>query len=109
MRTRKEVIDFCLRFEDVFEDYPFDDTNWTLIRQKKNRKAFAWIFERKGLIWVNVKCTPEMLDFWRQVYPSVQPAYHMNKDHWNSIILDGSIPDDEIYTMIKSSYELTKN
>lgn len=47
--------------------------------------------EREGHIWVNVKVDPEWRDFWRNTYSSVIPAYHQNKEHWNSIILDGTI------------------
>ena len=55
---------------------------------------------------LNVKVHPEWRDFWRRVYPAVQPAYHQNKEHWNSIILDGSIPEEELKRMISESYAL---
>lgn len=87
--------------------YPFHDTNWTLIRRKDNKKAFAWIYERMGHIWINVKCDPEWRDFWRDAYESVIPAYHQNKEHWNSIILDDSIPEKDVIRMIEESYDLT--
>ena len=45
--------------------------------------------------------------FFREVYPSVLPAYHMNKEHWSSVILDGSIPDGEIERMTQMSFDLT--
>jgi len=70
--------------------------------------VFAWIYEKDGFIWVNVKCNPEWRDFFRDAFPSVVPAYHLNKEHWNSIILDGSVPEDDIKRMIEESYELTK-
>ena len=108
MKNRAEAIDYCLNLENTYEDYPFRDKNWTLIRHKQNKKVFAWIFEKDDYIWINVKCEPDLLDFWRQIYPSVVPAYHLNKDHWNSIILDGTIPEKEIYEMIMQSYILTK-
>ena len=47
-------------------------------------------------IWINVKCDPNLTYMWRSSYKSVVPAYHMNKYHWNSIILDGTVPDDDI-------------
>lgn len=108
MKSRREAIDYCLSLENTYEDYPFRDTNWTLMRHVKNKKVFAWIFEKNGQIWINVKCEPGALVFWRQSYASVIPAYHLNKEHWNSIILDGSIPKKEIYEMIRQSYLLTK-
>lgn len=106
MITREEVIQFCLTFPEVFEDYPFHDPNWTCMRIRTSNRIFAWIYERKGHIWVNVKCDPQWRDFWRSVFASVVPGYHMNKEHWNSIILDGSIPTPEIQRMLEESYTL---
>ena len=97
----------CLRHTDVFEDYPFDDPNWTCMRRKTNRKIFAAIFERDGKIWINLKAEPMRAEFWRAAYPAVLPGYHMNKRHWISVILDGSMSDDEILPLIEDSYELT--
>ena len=108
MRERREVIDYCLTFENVFEDYPFHDDNWCVIRHKKNEKVFAWIFDKDGYVWVNVKCDVEWRDFWRNAFDSVIPAYHLNKTYWNSIILDGTIPVEDIKRMIGESYDLTR-
>ncbi|WP_455716994.1 MmcQ/YjbR family DNA-binding protein [Anaerosporobacter sp.] len=108
MKTREEAIAFCNTFENVIEDYPFHDGNWALMRHKANKKTFACIYERQGNIWVNVKCDTEWRDFWRSAFTSVVPAYHMNKEHWNSIILDETIPNESIKKMIEESYELTK-
>lgn len=108
MRTREEVIAFCQKFKNPIEDYPFHDSNWTLMRHKENKKTFACIYEREGHIWINVKCDVEWRDFWRSAFSSVIPAYHMNKEHWNSIILDGTIPEDDVKRMILESYELTR-
>lgn len=58
-------------------------------------------------MWVNVKCEPQWRDFWRDAFASVVPAYHMNKTHWNSVILDGTIPEKDIRRMIGESYDLT--
>ena len=106
LTKRKQLIRYCLTFPDVFEDYPFDDPNWTCMRIRGNRRIFAWIFEREGRIWINVKCDPQWRDFWREAYASVVPAYHMNKTHWNSIILDGTVPDKDIKRMVAESYDL---
>lgn len=103
---RKEILDFGMTFPDVYIDAAFHDDNWILLRYRKNKKAFAWTYERNGHIWVNVKVAPQWRDFWRNVYSSVLPAYHQNKEHWNSIILDGTIPDKEIKRMIAESYDL---
>ena len=108
MTARQEGIDFCLTLKGAYEDYPFHDANWTVMRHKENRKMFAAVYEHQGNIWVNVKCDPGMTYMWRNAFKSVVPAYHMNKEHWNSIILDGRVGDDAIRNMIYDSYELTK-
>ena len=55
---------------------------------------------------LNVKTDPEWRDYWRSAFPSVIPGWHQNKDHWNTIILNGSIPDEAVRKMIAESYEL---
>ena len=65
MKTREEAVQYALAFPDVYRDEPFHDPNWTVIRRKKSRKVFLWIFEREGHIWLNVKADPEWRDFWR--------------------------------------------
>ena len=107
MTKKEEVIAYCLKLADVYEDYPFHDQNWCVMRHKKNKKVFAWIFHKDGNVWVNVKCDPQWRDFWRQAFVSVVPAFPLNKEHWNSMILDGSIPKEDIQRMIVESYDLT--
>ena len=106
MKTRDEVISFGLSFPDTYTDTPFRDTNWQLVREKTTKKAFLWTYERDGRININVKVDPEWRDFWRRTYESVIPAYHQNKEKWNTVILDGSIPDKDIKRMIAESYDL---
>lgn len=106
MKTREEALKYGLTFPDVYQDAPFHDPNWQLVRYKGNKKAFLWTYERDGYINLNVKVDPEKAFFWRNIYKSVIPGYHQNKDHWNTIILDESIPDEEIKLMIAESYDL---
>ncbi len=106
MTERKEILEYGMTLPDVYIDVPFHDNNWILLRYQKNKRAFAWTYERKGHIRVNVKVDPEWRDFWRSAYASVLPGYHQNKEHWNTIILDGSIPDDEVKRMVAESYDL---
>ena len=106
MTTREEALDYGLCFPDTFQDAPFHDDNWQLVRYKGNNKAFLWTYERNGYINLNVKVTPDNCWFWRDIYPSVIPGWHQNKENWNTIILDGTIPDADIRRMIAESYDL---
>ena len=106
MITREEVLKFGLSFQNTYEERPFHDQNWQLVRVKGSRKAFLWIYDRDGYVNLNVKADPEWRDFWRSAYEAVTAGYHQNKEHWNTIILDGTIPDKDIKRMISESYEL---
>lgn len=106
MRTREEALDYGLSLADTYLDTPFRDTNWKLVRDKFTKKAFLWTYVLDGQVHINVKCDPEWRDLWRQAYASVLPGYHQNKEHWNTIILDDSIPDQEVQRMIDESYRL---
>ena len=70
MITRREAIDACLALPDSYEDYPFDDPNWTIMRRRTNRKMFCAIYEHEGRIWLNLKAEPNWGDFWKTVYPA---------------------------------------
>ena len=106
MQTREEVLAFALSFPDTYQDAPFHDDNWQLVRVKGSRKAFVWTYERNGYMNLNVKVAPEWRDYWRDAFESVLPGWHQNREHWNTIILDGSIPDDAVREMIAESYRL---
>ena len=106
MTTREEALAYGLSFDNVYEEKPFHDPNWQLVRVRGSKKAFLWIYERNGFINLNVKVAPEWRDFWRSAYDSVIAGYHQNKEHWNTIILDGTIPEKEIRRMIAESYDL---
>ena len=106
MRTREEALEFGLSLPDTYQDAPFHDDNWQLVRVKGRGKAFLWTYERNGFINLNVKVSPEWRDLWRDIYEAVVPGWHQNKENWNTIILDGSVPTDEIKRMIAESYDL---
>lgn len=106
MMTRKEALEYGLSFPDTYQQAPFHDENWQLVRVKGSKKTFLWTYERNGYLNLNVKTDPEWRDYWRSAFPSVIPGWHQNKDHWNTIILDGSIPDEAVRKMIAESYEL---
>ena len=105
-RLREKILKYGLSFQDTYQDAPFHDNNWQLVRYQGNKKAFLWTYERGGFLNLNVKVDPEKAFFWRRIYKSVIPGYHQNKDHWNTIILDGSIPDKDVKRMIAESYDL---
>ncbi len=109
MKTREQALKYGLSFPETYIDAPFHDENWQLVRCKRNKKAFLWTYNKDGYVNLNVKTDPEKAFFWRDHYRSVLPGYHQNKEHWNSIILDGSIPDKIIKAMIAESYDLVSD
>ncbi len=93
---------YCLHKEGVTEEFPFD--NETLVF-KVLGKIFA-LTNVDNFESVNLKCDPEKAIADRERYSSVHPGYHMNKKHWNTIRIDGTISDDIIYNWINDSYNL---
>ncbi len=94
--------EYCLQKKGVSEELPFDAH--TLVF-KVMGKIFA-LTSLEGDFSINLKCDPEKAQSLRESYPAVQPGYHMNKKHWNTIIIDGSIKDHLLCTWIDESYEL---
>ena len=94
----------CLKKEGkITEDFPFDDV--TLVF-RVNGKMFILISTAEHPMTVNLKCDPERAIELRERYPAVTPGYHMNKKHWNTVTLDGSVPPKEVLTMIDHSFAL---
>ncbi len=106
MKTREEALAYGLSFPDTYQQAPFHDPNWQLVRVKGSKKAFLWTYEMDGYIRLNVKVDPQWRDLWRDAYDAVIPGYHQNKEHWNTVILDGTIPDADVKRMIAESYDL---
>ena len=98
----EELRDYCLSKKGVTESLPFDET--TLV-YKVMGKMFA-LTDTQGDFSMNLKCDPELSIELREKYPAVQPGYHMNKQHWNTIYIDGSISDKELKIWIDDSYRL---
>ncbi len=108
MTTQGEIINHCLTHMGAYEDHPFRiNLDYCVVRHGSGGKVFALIFQKDGKPWVNLKVEPIMGDFLKQAYPAVVPAYHMNKTHWISVILDGSVPDADIHHWVTTSYDLT--
>jgi len=101
--TMHKISHYLLSKPESFEDYPFR-LDVTVFKIKN--KMFATLGERLGNWSMNLKCDPEEAMMLRDVFPSVLPGYHMNKAHWNTIILDDTIPNGEIERMIDNSYAL---
>lgn len=106
MTTREEVLAYGLSFSDTYQEAPFYDQNWQLVRVAPGGKAFLWTYEMDGHIRINIKVDPEWGRFWRRKYAAVIPGYHQNKKHWNTVILDGSVPVSDLKLMIAESYDL---
>ena len=94
---------YLLNKKEVTSGYPFDES--TLVFKVIN-KIFALVSEDETPLRLNLKCDPEEAQVLRGIHKSIIPGYHMNKEHWNTVILDGSIPNDLIYKMIDDSYDL---
>lgn len=110
--TRRELIDLCLTFPAAYEDYPFEPlakgNQWTAMRHSGNKKTFAFVNELDGRLCVNLKCEPLEADFLRRAFVDVIPGFHMNKVHWNTVFLNGDVPEVELMYMIQHSFDLTK-
>jgi len=98
----EELREFCIRKKGVAESFPFDET--TLVF-KVMGKIFA-LTDTEDDFSINLKCDPEKAIELRERYTAVQPGYHMNKKHWNTIYIDGSVNDDLLCEWISHSYEL---
>ncbi|MCB2197708.1 MAG: MmcQ/YjbR family DNA-binding protein [Bacteroidetes bacterium] len=99
----EEFRDYCLNKKVVTEGFPFDET--TLVFKVMN-KMFA-LTDVEDEFSINLKCDPEKAIRLREEYPDqVMPGYHMNKNHWNTIIVDGTIPDKILYQWVDESYDL---
>jgi predicted DNA-binding protein (MmcQ/YjbR family) len=94
--------EFCIAKKGVTESFPFGDD--TLVF-KADEKIFALV-NLNGELSINLKCDPSLAIELRERYSSVIAGYHMNKKHWNTVMLDGTIPDKEILSWIDHSYNL---
>lgn len=105
---KQELIKMCVDLGNAVSYYPFEaDNKNCAVRHTANKKWFAMIYEMQGKLCINLKCEPMRADFLRSVYNDVVPGYHMNKTHWNTVYLNGDVPEDMLLEMIKESYRLT--
>lgn len=94
---------YLLNRPEAHEDFPFYPHVAVF---KISNKMFATLTQTRGVAHMNLKCDPDEAIMLRDIFAAVKPGYHMNKRHWNTVVLDGSIPDGEIERMIDRSYGL---
>ena len=98
----EEYRNYCLSKPGVTEDFPFDEE--TLVFKVVN-KLFA-LTDVDDFLSINLKCDPQRALELREQYSGIVPGYHMNKQHWNTVLTDGSVEDTLLYELIDHSYEL---
>jgi len=99
----EQIREHCLKKKGVTEEFPFDEE--TLVF-KVAGKIFLLASLEAIPLQINIKCDPEKAIELREEYNSVLPGYHMNKKHWNTIIIDGTIPTSNLFEWIDDSYSL---
>jgi predicted DNA-binding protein (MmcQ/YjbR family) len=99
----QQARNYLLSRPEAWEDFPFGAE--TAVIKIKN-KMFATLSLNKGVAATNLKCDPDEALMLRDIFDAVKPGYHMNKRHWNTVILDGSVPTGEIERMMDRSYGL---
>ena len=97
---------YLLSKPEAIEDFPFGSD---VAVMKVVGKMFATLTEKDGMASTNLKCDPHEALMLRDIFSAVKPCYHMNKRHWNTVVLDGSVPVGEIERMIDHSYALVVN
>jgi predicted DNA-binding protein (MmcQ/YjbR family) len=101
--ARDRVIQACDGKPGTAEDYPFGDSTAVF---KVAGKIFALVPLGADPASVSLKCDPDRAAYLRRQYAAITAGYHLNKRHWNTVTLDGSVPEDELLDLIHHSYEL---
>lgn len=99
------IREYCITKPGVTESFPFDEV--TLVF-KVGGKVFALLDTEGRPTTIALKCDPERAVQLRETFTAVQPGYHMNKTHWNTVTLDGSVRSSEVHSWIDHSYELVR-
>ncbi len=99
----EQIREHCIKKKGVTEEFPFDEE--TLVFKVMGKIYLLASLESIPLS-INLKCDPEEAVELRETYQSVKPGYHMDKKHWNTIVIDGSIPANKIFEWVDKSYEL---
>lgn len=101
--TARKLRAHCLAFPGAAETFPFGPQTSVF---KVASKMFALAALKQKPLRVSLKCEPALARQLRNVHAAVQPGYHLNKRHWNTVLIDGSLPDQTIRDMIEDSYDL---
>ena len=101
--TLDKLRDYLLAKPQAVEEFPFDTVTLVV---KVCGKMFGLVSTGRTPLQMNLKCLPEKAEVLREQFPSIIPGYHMNKRHWNTLIIDGSLPEDLVFSLIDDSYEL---
>jgi len=102
--THKEVETYLLSMPGARLDYPFGEG--VAVYKTKDDKMFALVAEKSNPVRLSLKCDPLLATTLRERYESVMPGYHLNKKHWNTLVLTGQLNWDEVQDLIRHSYNL---
>jgi predicted DNA-binding protein (MmcQ/YjbR family) len=101
--THKEIEEYILSMPNARLDYPFGKD---VAVYKVDDKMFALIAEKSDPLSISLKCDPQLAKLLREKYETIMEGYHLNKKHWNTMLLTGQVPLDEVHDLIRHSYEL---
>lgn len=105
--THKQLEDYLLSFPNTWLDFPFGEgTSVYKTGGREKGKMFALIDDGSSPLRVSLKCDPVLVQTLREKYETVLPGYHLNKKHWNTIILTGQLSDDDVKDLARHSYHL---
>lgn len=103
----KTVEEYVLSMPNAWLDYPFgEDVAVYKVGPKEKGKMFALIPEGKDPVRISLKCDPVLAKLLREKYETIVEGYHLNKKHWNTVILTGQLPWEEVQGLIRHSYDL---
>jgi len=103
MINHEELEEYILSLPNARLDYPFGEG---VAVYKVGDKMFAIVAEGSDPLRLSLKCDPQLAETLRERYETVLPGYHLNKKHWNTILLTGQLSEDDIKDLIRHSYEL---
>lgn len=103
MIDHKTVEEYLLSMPNAYLDYPFGEG---VAVYKVGDKLFALVEEKSSPVKISLKCDPQLAQTLRERYESVMPGYHLNKKHWNTMLLTGQLSWEEVQDLIRHSYNL---